>query len=236
MRKAFDSARLMLRLYLKSGREILPALGLIAFLLVFYHVKPFGVVSSFSVSLAVLFAIAVWFGLSVAWSEEPTLFQILSVKAGMARLLIAEQVTVCLLAGVASESMVLVPVIENLLIPSFFIRPLTTSDIFSAACLHFCAGFCGCSFGLLFHPRIITDRKTAYILCILACLISFVSGGLGVPTVARYLLPPVYDSLAQTGSAEVFSSNYVLIFCFRYGLYALFTGVSQVLLLNRRKF
>lgn len=236
MGKAFGSARLMLLSYLKSGKEILPALGLIAFLLVYYHVKPFNVAGSFSISMVALFVLAVWLGLSVAWAEEPTLFQILSVKVGMKRLLIAQQVTVWALAGIMGVVLVMIPVVEGFLIPSFFIRPLTASDILSAVCLNLCAGFCGCAFGALFHPRLIGDRKMAYILCIMICLISFVSGRMGMPAGFRFLLPPVYDSLAQVGITDVFGKSYLLTFSLRYLIYALLAGSAQVFLLNRRKF
>lgn len=236
MRKAFYAAKLSLSLYLRSGKVVLPLLAMLAFLLVFYHVRPFNVVGSYSISFITMFAIAMWFGISLAWSEEPRLAQILSVKVGMLRFLIAQQLLTNVLVASCSTLFVLVPAVENLFLPDFFIRTLTAFDVLSASCLHICAAMCGCSVGLLFHPRLIGDRKIAFILCILIGLLSFISGGLGIPYAARFLLPPVFDSLYQTGSDDTFTLVYVALYSTRFLIYGLICSGVQVVLLNKKKF
>ncbi|MCE5343210.1 MAG: hypothetical protein LLF96_06445 [Eubacteriales bacterium] len=236
MRKAFRAAKLPLHLYFKSGKVILPLLGLLAFLLVFYHVRPFHVVGSYSISFAFAFAVSLWFGVSLVWSEEPYLAQILSVKVGMVKLPVAQNLLACAFAAMAGLLLVVMPALGSIWIPDFFTRALNASDVLSAGFLHISATICGCSLGMLFHPRLIRDRKFAFISCLLFGLFSYVSGGLGVPFEVRLLLPPLYDGLYQTGSADAFSASYVIIYTLRFLLYGLACDALQVYVLNRRKF
>jgi hypothetical protein len=236
MRKALQAAKLSMRLYLRSGRVVLPMLAMLAFLLVFYHVRPFHVVGSYSISFAAAFVIALWFGISLVWAEETQIAQILSVKVGMRKLLVAQQVRANAFVSIFSVLLVLIPALESVFISDFFIRNLTVWDLVSAGCLHVCAAVCGCSLGMLFHPRLIRDRKLAFITCILLGLLSFVSGGLHIPYIIRFLLPPVYDSLYQTGASDAFPQSYVILFSLRFLGYGFVCSAAQVILLYGKKF
>jgi hypothetical protein len=236
MHKALQAAKLSIRLYLRSGKVVLPMLAMLAFLMVFYHVRPFHVVGSYSISFAAAFGIALWFGISLVWAEEPQIAQILSVKVGMRKLFVAQQVQANAFVSVCGVLFVLIPAVESVFIPDFFVRILTAWDLVSAGCLHVSTAVCGCSLGMLFHPRLIRDRKLAFIPCILLCLLSFVSGGLQIPYAVRFLLPPVYDSLYQTGTSDAFTQEYVALYALRFVVYGFVCSAAQVILLCRKKF
>jgi hypothetical protein len=236
MRKALQAARLSMRLYLRSGQVVLPMLAMLTFLLVFYHVRPFHVVGSYSISFAAAFGIAMWFGISLVWAEEPQIAQILSVKVGMRKLLVAQQVRANVFVAVFSVLLVSVPALESVFIPGFFIRSLTVWDLVSAGCMHVCAAVCGCSLGMMFHPRLLRDRKLAFIACIMLGLLSFVSGGLHIPYIVRFLLPPLYDSLYQTGASDAFTQNYIILYALRFLGYGFVCSAAQVTLLYHKKF
>ena len=221
MRKALFCSVLELRVYVRSGKIVLPLLLLIGYPLIFYAIAPVDVVSSFALSSVVAFAVSAWIGLSRAWTEEPILCQILSVKSGVRRFYLAQGIATTLLCAACGLFLSLFPVLWSLVRRGLFVRPLEAGDVLSALAVHLSASVAGAGFGGLFHPRLLRDRKAAYLLCIFLCLLGLTGGMMGLPIPVRAALPPLYDLVVRAGQADAFPRGYAGLmsgWCLAYGL------------------
>lgn len=234
MRKALLCALLELRVYLRSGKVILPFLLTLGYPLIFYAIVPVDVVSGYALSTVVAFAVSAWIGLSRAWSEEPILAQILSVKAGTARFVRAQEAATILVCAVCAVFLVLFPALWSLLRRGMFLRPLEARDVFSALAVHIGAAVAGGGFGGLFHPRLVRDRKVAYLVCLLLCLLGLTGGMMGFPVPLRAFLPPLFDLIDRAGRADAFPSSYAPLLCAWCASYGLIASLLRARLLCRR--
>jgi hypothetical protein len=230
MRKAFLCAFLELRVYLRAGKIILPLLLLIGYPLIFYAIAPVDVVSSFALSATVAFAVSAWIGLSRAWGEEPILVQILWVKSGVLRFLWAQEIVTLLVCAACGAFLVAFPALWSLFRRGLFVRPLEARDALSALCAHLAASVAGGGFGGLFHPRLVRDRKIAYLACIFLSLLGLTGGIMGLPVPLRAALPPLYDLIARAGQADAFPRGYAPLLC----AWCLLYGGAAALLRGRR--
>lgn len=234
MRKAFLCSFLELRVYLRAGKIVLPLLLLIGYPLIFYAIAPVDVVSSFALSAAVAFAVSAWIGLSRAWGEEPVLVQILCVKSGVRRFLWAQALATLLVCAACGDFLVAFPALWSLFRRGLFIRPLEARDALSALAVHLAASVAGGGFGGLFHPRLVRDRKVAYLSCIFLSLLGLTGGIMGLPVFPRAALPPLYDLIARAGRADVFPRGYAPLLCAWCLLYGGAASLLRARLLIRR--
>lgn len=221
MRKALFCSFLDLRVYVRSGKIVLPLLLLIGYPLIFYAIAPVDVVSSFALSAVAAFAVSAWIALSRAWGEEPVLCQILSVKAGVRRFALAQGTATLLLCAACGLFLALFPALWSLVRRGLFVRPLEARDLLSALAVHLAASVAGAGLGGLFHPRLLRDRKAAYLLCIFLCLLGLTGGMMGLPVYLRAAFPPLYDLVVRAGEADAFPRGYAILmsaWCLAYGL------------------
>lgn len=237
MRKALICARVQLHLYVRSGRILFPMLLLIGYPLVFYHVLPVDVASSFLLSSAAAFAWGAWLALALYWSEDPTLRQIFIVKSGMGRYHTAQSLALALLGAAGGALLIALPMLARITcLPGMFARDPAPREVLLGICLNACAGMGGASLGGVFHPNIIRDRKLAYLLCLLAGLLGFVGGMAGFPLSLRLLFPPLYDSIRFSGASASLEALPGAFYCAWHILYAMAcTGIRLFALTKMRE-
>ena len=236
MRKALLCAFLELRVYLRSGKVVLPLLLMLGYPLIFYAITPVDIVSSFALSSVVAFAVCVWIGLSRAWAEEPILAQILSVKAGVRRFICAQEVATMLVCVACGLFLALFPVLFSLVRHGVFVRPLDARDILTALAVHLSACVAGGGFGSAFHPRLARDRKAAYLVSLLLCLLGLTGGMMGLPIYVRAAFPPLYDLIERAGQADGFPGGYAPLMSAWCVLYGLAASLLRARLLCKRGF
>lgn len=236
MKKAFAVMRLDARVYLQSGKIILPILLLGCVLGVLYAVTPVDAVGSAGISSAALFFIAAALGLSYAWSEETMFAQTLSVKLGYGCHMAMQSVFLTLCALGMGVLAVAVPTALGLLIPGFYSRSLTALDVFSALSLNALLALNGAALGALFSPRVFPDRKFACVVCLLAGLVGLAGPLMGLPAWALWLFPPVYAAIAPFSGLEAFPAGSVLAVSLRLLLYAAALIAARLLLLLKKRY
>lgn len=208
MRKAFECARLGLRLYVASGRIAFPLLLIIGYPLLFYYMLPVDVVSSFTMSAVAAFAWGAWVAIAACWAEDAIIMQLMAIKAGKSGYFLAQSALLALLGAAGGAFLVIAPVVARFtFIENMFIRTPCAPEIALGAALNMCAGVCGAGVGALCHPRLIRDRKFAYLLCLLVSALGFAGGMAGLPLAARALLPPLYDAMSGVGRLSEIGIN-----------------------------
>ena len=220
MRKALVCAWVQMRLYIRSGRIVFALLMLIGYPLVFYHIVPVDVVSSFLMSTVAAFAWGAWIALAMNWSEEPVLRHVLMVKSGASRYHIAQALWLSLFGAAGGIFLVCLPMLGRAVyVHGMFVRDPSFREVVLGILLNACAGICGSSVGGIFHPSIIRDRKMAYLFCLLIGLLGLTAGMAGIPLAPRLLLPPLYDSLYRLGRFTELETSQALAHCIWYLLY-----------------
>lgn len=234
MRKALACAEISVRLYMKSGRIALPLLVVVGFPLIFFYVLPVQASASFSITSVGAFVFGAWVGLSYIWSESDTLRQIFIVKVGLTRYEFARHIRLFALGAVGGLIPVLLPLLAHAVyLPNMFAEPLTFTDAALAFLLNIAAGLSGTALGSAFHPRLIRDRKLAYLACIILFILGLVGGGMGLPLPVRLLLPPLYDPLFAIGAAGKISAAIVLPFVALHLAYAALCTALQLMALRK---
>lgn len=234
MRKALVCSALQFRLYVRSGRIALPLLFLLGYLAVFYHVLPVDVVSSFAISAIAAFVWGVWIAVGENWSEEQVLRQVLSVKVGEMRYFLAQGWTLALAGAAGGVFLISLPMLAHIAMPAVFVREPLASEVLLGILLNACAGVSGSALGAACHPQLIRDRKAAYLLCLLACVLGLVGGMAGIPLPLRALLPPLYDTSVALGVLDRFTANAALPASLWHIAYAAAYMLARAAILSRR--
>ena len=210
MKRIAEAARLEMVIYLKTGKVILPALALLAYLLAFYSVGPVGFVSSGVLNALALALIFIWAGISFSRSEEPVISQLIQLKLGRHCRQVASRALLLLAAGAAATTLSAAwPLLKNAASGGrFYIDAPDAADIGGMLALFFSVSVMGGAYGSLFHPRIIRDTRAALLLALTGCLLGIFSGAITdrVPVFAYAapLLPPIYSLISRFDEAPAF--------------------------------
>ncbi len=207
MKRIAEAAWLETRIYLTTGKVILPLLALLTYLLLFYSVGPVDIVSSAVLNALALSLVFVWLGISFSRAEEAVISQLIQLKlCGNARL-IASQALPLLFAGAAATALSAAwPLLKNVASGGkFFTRALSAADVGGMALLYFSASVMGGAYGSLFHPRILRDTRAALLIALTGCLLGTFSGAIirQIPafTYIAPVFPPIYGLISRFNEA-----------------------------------
>ena len=196
---------------LHSGRFVLPALLLLAYIGIAYAVAPLSILASFSICALVVFALMLAMGVMLGGLSEPVIEQTMFVKLRRkSYLYLGKALVIAVVALGFALVAALVPLLLHVLNGSrLFNRAVVFSDIVSGIALFWLMGLCGGALGLLANPRLLPGRKTAVLVSVLIGLLSIVKGALiralAALRFALWLLPPVYDASVAYSAQDYFS-------------------------------
>jgi hypothetical protein len=199
---------------LHSGRFVLPALLLFAYIGIAYAVAPLSILDSFSICAVVVFALMLAMGVMLGALSEPVIEQTMFVKLRRkSYLYLGKALVMAVIALAFALVAALAPLLLHILNGSrLFHRAVALSDIASGIVLFWLTGLCGGALGLLANPRLLPGRKTAVLVSALVGLLAIVKGALIRALAALrfvlWLLPPVYDASAAYSAQEYFHLNH----------------------------
>jgi hypothetical protein len=203
MKRIAEAAWLEARIYLKTGKVILPALALLTYLMAFYSIGPVDIVSSSALNALALSLVSVWAGISFSRSEEAVVSQLVQLKLHSPAREAACQALI-LLAGAAIATVLSAawPLLKNIASGGkFYTREISAADIVGMVSLFFSASMMGGAYGSLLHPRIFRDSRAAWLIALAGCLLGTFSGAIirNIPAFAYItpLFPPIYGLITQ---------------------------------------
>ena len=229
-------------LYVRSNRMMMPLLVYIIYLFAAYKVGPVGVISSMALSSGVLYFLMVWIGYSYGTVHNPVGEQLVILKVkSHTKYYVSQLLFVALLALVFSLIGVAFPYVWNLFRSGhLFVRPIVASDILGGFALHSFLALLGVSIGMLFHPRLIKNRKLAILCAFFYAIMGYVKGPIGIATPlvkgVTWVFPPFYDVLIQVTQAEYFTLKAFVIPAILMLVYLGIFSSLYVILLRKRKF
>lgn len=210
MKTIYELVRYQRKVYFKSSQFVMPFALMMAYLAFLYAMVPVSVVDSYVQSAILCFFIMVWAGL-MYHNLEPVVSQqiiLLRIKKDW-KWYVSESLFLFFLALLAGTVCVVFPLVQSLIDGLVFQRQPMAGDIGSALLLHYMAGFTGGAVGMLFHPRILKERKLAVILTAVTALLAVVKNGLihefPIFRVVGWLFPPVAEFADRFVGQEVFA-------------------------------
>ena len=242
MKRIAEAARLEAVVYLITGKVILPALALLAYLLAFYSVGPIGLVSSSVLNALALSLVFVWAGISFSRSEEPVISQLIQLKLGKHYRQVASRALLLLAAGAAASALSAAwPLLKYAASGGkFYIEALSTADIGGMLALFFSVSVMGGAYGSLFHPRIIRDTRAALLIALTGCLLGIFSGAIiseiPVFAYAAPLLPPMYGLISRFDEASALEPAALIQTIAECWLYAAAAFTLKSVLLRRNRY
>lgn len=228
--------------YFKTTKIIMPTLFWVVYLYFSYSTKPLAVVPNLVVTATVLFLIMIWIEMAYDESVDATSEKILLLKVKQTRTYYLSKFTFIFLIGLVLAMMaLLIPVIGSLIDGGdLFKRALTLSDIAGGLLLHLCMVLLGLSVARLFQPRIVKDRKLAFVSLTIIAICSLVKGSIlaefPFSKFVLWLLPPVHELTNLLIDTSYFS---MLLLGQAVLLTGIYTGIVTLLtnyLLKKKKF
>jgi hypothetical protein len=181
-----------------------------------YSVIPVDVLPSFTLSATVTFLIMIWLGFSFNEAEALETEQIIFLKVKNKNYIGISKILLMLFLGILfSITGTLYPLIVNV-INHFhvFTREVQALDIIFSLFVHILYGCLGSMIGLIFHGRIIKNRKEALLLVVFIAVISIVKGSIEqdipITCIISWIIPPIYGlSIAATKTEYVAVRNLI---------------------------
>lgn len=173
MMKIVKLVKYQLKVYFKGTGFVMPFIAMATFLYVMYSQKPLDVISGFLITGVFIFLIMAWVGMSTAQQEDEVMEQILIFKMNSAAAYyIGKLLFLVVIALIFALLCILFPVIQNQINSSnLFKRELIASDIISPLLFVSGSAICGAFLGNLFHPRVMKERRLAYVSLALICVL-----------------------------------------------------------------
>lgn len=240
--KMISMIKYQLKTYFKGSSFVMPFLLTVAFLFIMYSQKPIDVLSGFLVSGVFLFFLMVWIGISSAQQEDKVMEQILYFKVNNAFYYYAGKLLFLLiLALIFSCFCVVFPILQNLLNGNaLFNRTLVAADLISAFFILYASAICGAFLGNAFHPRIIKDRRMAFAIAVLFCILSFAKESIILQTpMLKYILwifPPIMLPSKTFSQTEYFNVGQSVPIFLVFLLYALCFGLIKSIICHKKRF
>ncbi len=227
---------------LHSGRLVLPALLLVAYIGIAYAIAPLDILSSFSIGALVVFVLSLSAGVMSAGLSSPMIEQAMLVKLKRKGPFFLSR---ALLMAALAAAFALVSVAGPLLIhfatgATLFKRPVTAADALSGLALFWLASYCGGMSGLFTSSRLIRGRRTAILLSAAFCVLAVVKGALvkkaAFLAYILWILPPVHDLTVAYSAESTLDCGVVWLYFLWMLCYAAAQTVLYVFLMSRRRF
>lgn len=204
--------------YKKSYKFIIPSLAVVIYLPVAYSMFPQNVLSSFAISTAVIFYLMIWLGFGYSEVEESVSEQLIILKLrNNQNLYYASKVLFINLFGMGlSMMMILYPIIINTIYKNhLFQRAISIQEVLWGLFVHFAATVLGVMLGMLFHPRIIADRKKALMIVALLAIMSVVKGAIAaeypVFHLVSWVLPPLFEIIDVFYDEKIYVNTSIVL-------------------------
>ena len=227
---------------LRSGRLVVPALLLVAYIGIAYAIAPLDIHSSFSIGALVVFVLSLSAGVMAAGLSCPMIEQAMLVKLTRKAPFFISRV---LLMAALAAAFALVSVAGPLLIhyssgAALFKQPVTAADVLFGLALFWLASYCGGMAGLFTSSRLIRGRRMAILLSVAFCVLAVVKGVLvkkaAFLAFILWILPPVHDlTVAYSANSASDFNNIIPSFLWML-LYAAVQTAVYVVLMTRRRF
>jgi ABC-type transport system involved in multi-copper enzyme maturation permease subunit len=216
----------------------MPLAALITFLFFLYTEIPVEIIGDFTLSMAALFFIMTWVGLTYNDIEDPISEQLLILKAHSEKKYYMSKGLFLILVGIAiSIITVFFPVIKNALVN---FRLYNIMDILVALILHCFVAFTGSMTGSFLHPRIMKNRKQAITLTCLIALMAIVKISINdkmpLTRLVTWVFPPISDFMKLFMGATFYDMRQVIYILLLLGAYCLVLMVLQIEFLVKNKF
>jgi hypothetical protein len=222
--------RYMLIDLLRSNRYFMPAVAYGIFILWIYSLRPNPVLESYSVTVAVLYPVAIWLGVLLSGVEAPRQQELTILHAGgCGKYAAARAVLLSLLGLVFTLWAVLIPVIMG-----SFDRAATAADIALAVLSHEMAFVLGSGLSWLL-VILFRKPKTASGVTMVAAALGLASGGVAdmLPDWGSWLgwlLPPVYRIMRALSGFENMDAGTIFL---HFGVSFLYICLLYALIIRR---
>lgn len=184
---------------LRSGRLVIPALLLVAYIGIAYAIAPLDIHSSFSIAALAVFVLSLSAGVMAAGLSYPMIEQAMLVKLPRkAPFFLSRALLMAALAAVFALASVLAPLLIHFGTGGMLFKsPVTAADALSGFALFWLVSYSGGMAGLFTSPRLIRGRRTAILLSAAFCVLAVVKGALvkqaAFLSYILWILPPVHD-------------------------------------------
>lgn len=164
------------KMYMQSHKYIMPFFVFMIYMGMAYYITPVDIVGSMVSSAAFLFVLMTWIGFTYCNNVDLIAEEVLILKLkSHTRYWISKITFMSVVGGFFSVLSIGVPMIYNL-ICNVFKFPVTFTDIFVSFLVHMLLSVIGALIGMLFQPRIISNRKMAILGSIFIVVMSIVKG------------------------------------------------------------
>lgn len=183
--------------------------------------------------------IMAWVGMSTAQQEDEVQEQILIFKMNSTAAYYAGKLLfLVVIALIFTILCILFPVLQNIINSGhMFDRELIASDIISSLLIVSGSAISGAFLGNLFHPRVVKDRRLAYVLLALLCVLIIVKPGILEEISASqyflWVLPSIMQPSELFAEAEFFNVVQSLKIFLSLIVYAGFFGGSKSILCHK---
>lgn len=231
-----------LQVYLKGSSFVMPLVAAMCYLYVMYSMKPLFVVSGYILSGIFLFFLMVWIAMTAVQREDAVLEQILYLKVENAgKYYIGKAVYMACVALFYVLLCVFFPVFQNAVNGGdMFLRRITGADLLNAAVILAGSAICGSCTGNLLHPRVMKDRRLAFILTVLICIMAVVKTSVihkfPVLKFFMWVFPPVMQPSQIYRNADFFNLTHSLVLFLTFLVYALVYTAVKSILCSRNRF
>ena len=227
---------------LRSGRLVVPALLLVAYIGIAYAIAPLDILSSFSIGALVVFVLSLSAGVMTAGLSYPMIEQSMLVKRKRKASFFLSR---ALLMAAFATAFALVSVAGPLLIhfasgAALFKRPVAVADALSGLALFWLASYSGSMAGLFTSARLIRGRRTAILLSVAFCVLSVVKGALvkkaAFLAYILWILPPVHDLTVAYSADSALDFGAVWPYLLWMLCYTAVQTAVYAMLMTRRRF
>ncbi|MGY3777133.1 hypothetical protein [Isobaculum melis] len=228
--------------YFKTNKIIMPTLFWVVYLYFSYSTKPLEVVPNLVVTATVLFLVMIWVEMTYDDSVDPTSEKLLLLKVKQTRTYYCSKFAFIFFIGLVLTLLALsIPIIGSFIDGGdLFKRAFTLSDLVGGLLIHLCMVLLGLSVARIFQPRIVKDRKLAFVSLTIIAICALVKGNIlaefPLLKFVLWILPPVHELTALLMDTSYFS---VLSLGKAILLTGIYTGIVSLLtnyLLKKKKF
>ena len=225
--------------FVKSSRFIMPMAVYLILMVMISSGAIKSVVSVMAISTVVLYFLMVWSGFVFSDSEDIIAEQIAVLKAGNNKRYYTSKVVFIMCWGIGYAVIgTFIPIIWAI-IGGF--DDFTLMNVLAGFLMQLFCCMLGGNIGLLWHPRVMNDRKIAAIGAFSVSAMGLICGPLsqefGFLMFLRWICPPIYNILDECGmreaSLDLVNLALPLGWCFGY---TIILGIIIVSVLNKKGF
>lgn len=241
MRVMWNTVKYRLQCYFKGYTFVMPFIVICIFLRFMYSIKPQEIVSSYLVSVQVLFLIMVWVGMMEINRENRVMEQIIELRVRKTWVYFAGKMLFLFILSIFMATICMIwPFVQNVIEHgTFFERKYIPEDFLNSFILLLGSSFSGVMLGALFHPDIFKDRKVAIALTVLLALLAdireIVVSSQPILKYVLWPLPNIAYAAMQYGNEEYFKINLSLCYFLILMVYAVTYGIIGSFLQYKRR-